>query len=228
MRILEESGHTQGLKKRVRRSLLQDQVGGLMPIRPYANRECWLLLCSESHISSRLILLVVHVKPRITPGRLVADSQKVVIIRLFPESSDADQPVLTAQAQPQIPTSTHPSPRSTITLLEPAPRTLSAKLLRFRPPVVRHQQCAIVLYQRLLQLILCIFIDVFLIVSDDRFGDSLANGVDLRGVSTASDSHADVDAGEFVETEDEEGFVDLAGFINRLYFKGQANLNLVP
>ena len=53
------------------------------------------------------------------------------------------------------------------------------------------------------------FIDVFLIVGDDGFSNGLADGVDLGGVSAAGDADADVDAGELVEAEEEEGFVDL-------------------
>ena len=52
-------------------------------------------------------------------------------------------------------------------------------------------------------------VDVFLVVRHDGFGNGLADGVDLGGVSAARDADADVDGGEFVETEEEEGFVDL-------------------
>ena len=37
----------------------------------------------------------------------------------------------------------------------------------------------------------------------------MTDGIDLGCVSTTSDSDADVDIGEFLETDDEEGFVDL-------------------
>jgi hypothetical protein len=39
----------------------------------------------------------------------------------------------------------------------------------------------------------------------------LTDGVDLRGVTTTGDAHADVDVGELVEADDEEGLVDLCG-----------------
>ena len=50
-----------------------------------------------------------------------------------------------------------------------------------------------------------------MVVGDDGFGDGLADGVDLGGVPAAVDADADVDAGKFVEADDEEGFVDLLG-----------------
>ena len=37
----------------------------------------------------------------------------------------------------------------------------------------------------------------------------MSDGVDLGCVSTTGDSDADIDVGEFVKTDDEEGFVDL-------------------
>lgn len=52
-------------------------------------------------------------------------------------------------------------------------------------------------------------VDEFLIVGDERFGDGLSNGVDLRCVTTTGDANANVDVGELVETDNEEGFVDL-------------------
>lgn len=45
-------------------------------------------------------------------------------------------------------------------------------------------------------------------VSNGSFGDSLSDGVDLGGVTTASNAHADVDRVEVVLAEDEDGFVN--------------------
>ncbi len=52
-------------------------------------------------------------------------------------------------------------------------------------------------------------IDELLVIGDDGLGDSLTNGIDLRCVSTTSNSDTDVDVGELVKTNDEEWFVDL-------------------
>lgn len=52
-------------------------------------------------------------------------------------------------------------------------------------------------------------VDELLVVGDDGLCDGLADGVDLRGVATAGDADTDIDAGELVEADDEEGLVDL-------------------
>ena len=52
-------------------------------------------------------------------------------------------------------------------------------------------------------------IDELLVVGDNGLGDGLTDGVDLRCVSTTSNSDADIDVGELLETDDQEGFVDL-------------------
>ena len=82
--------------------------------------------------------------------------------------------------------------RSTIRLLEPRSRTWTTKLLRLTSPVVRHQQCPVVLHQRLLQLVLRVLVHVFLVVGDDALGDGLADGVDLGSVTTAGNANSDV------------------------------------
>ena len=97
----------------------------------------------------------------------------------------------------------------TIRLLVPRSRTRAPKLLRLTPSIVRNQQRPIILHQPLLQQILRVLVHVFLVVGDDRLGDRLPYGVDLGCVAAAGDSDADVDAGEFVEADDEDGFVNL-------------------
>ena len=57
------------------------------------------------------------------------------------------------------------------------------------------------MYERLLQLILRIFVYIFLVISYDRFRDSLADGVDLRGMSSARDADADIDIGKFIKSD---------------------------
>jgi hypothetical protein len=51
-----------------------------------------------------------------------------------------------------------------------------------------------------------VLVDELLVVGDNGLGDSLTDGVDLRCVSTTSNSDAD---GELVETDDQKGLVDL-------------------
>lgn len=93
--------------------------------------------------------------------------------------------------------------------------------------------------ESLLQQVLAVFIDVFLVVGDQglismissssqitqiisisgrrgRVGriciylaDGLSDGVDLAGLTTSGHTHADVDIGELIEANDEKGLVDL-------------------
>lgn len=54
-------------------------------------------------------------------------------------------------------------------------------------------------------------VDVLLVVGDEGLGDGLTDGVDLGSVATTGDADADVDVGELVKTDDQEGLVDLKG-----------------
>jgi hypothetical protein len=54
-----------------------------------------------------------------------------------------------------------------------------------------------------------VLIDELLVVCDDRLGDGLADGVDLGSVTASGDPDADVDTGELVEADNQEGLVDL-------------------
>jgi len=54
-----------------------------------------------------------------------------------------------------------------------------------------------------------VLIDELLVVGDNGLGDGLTDGVDLRCVSTASNSDADIDVGKLLETDNQEGFIDL-------------------
>lgn len=65
------------------------------------------------------------------------------------------------------------------------------------------------MYQRLLQLVLGVLVDEFLVVCDDALCDRLSDSVDLRCVTATCDADADIDNREFVEANDEDGFVDL-------------------
>lgn len=85
----------------------------------------------------------------------------------------------------------------------------TSKLLRLTTSVIRNKQCSVIGDKGVLQLILAVLIDEFLVVRNDGFRDRLADGVDLGCVSTTSYSDADVDVGELVEADDEERLIDL-------------------
>ena len=97
----------------------------------------------------------------------------------------------------------------TVRLLVPCASTTTTELLGLRTAVVGNKQCAVVLDKSLLELVLGVLVDVLLVVGDDRLGDGLADGVDLRGVTTTGDADTDVDTGEFVGSNDQDGLVDL-------------------
>jgi len=62
-----------------------------------------------------------------------------------------------------------------------------------------------------------VLVDELLVVGDEGLGDSLADGVDLRSLTTTRDAHADVEVGELIEANDEERLVDLVGtLVHRL------------
>jgi hypothetical protein len=55
-----------------------------------------------------------------------------------------------------------------------------------------------------LDLLLGGLVDVLLEVRDDGLGESLTEGVDLRGLTTALDAEPDVDTSETIATEDQD------------------------
>lgn len=62
-------------------------------------------------------------------------------------------------------------------------------------------------------------VNVLLVVGDDGLGDSLTDGVDLGSVTTTGDTDADVDTGELVLADDQEGLVDLNWIMLELIFR---------
>lgn len=103
----------------------------------------------------------------------------------------------------------HSQGNLTVRLLEARAGTGTTELLGLGTAVVGDQQGAVVLDEGLLELVLGVLVDVLLVVGDDRLGDGLTDGVDLRGVTTTGDADADVDTSELVGTDDQEGLVDL-------------------
>lgn len=97
----------------------------------------------------------------------------------------------------------------TVRLLVTGAGTATTELLGLGATVVGDQEGAVVLDEGLLELVLGVLIDVLLVVGDNGLGDGLTDGVDLGGVTTTGDADADVDTGELVSADDQEGLVDL-------------------
>lgn len=91
------------------------------------------------------------------------------------------------------------------------PRTgaLSTELLRLAATRVRDKKGPVVGKQLVLEYLLGRLVDELLVVSDDALGDSLADGVDLRRVTTAGDAQANVDVSEALGAEQEQRLEDL-------------------
>jgi hypothetical protein len=84
-------------------------------------------------------------------------------------------------------------PRSTVGLLEPCAGTAPTELLRLAAPGVGDEEGAVVAREDVLDLLLGGLVDVLLEVRDERLGDGLADGVDLRRLPPAADADAHVD-----------------------------------
>jgi hypothetical protein len=100
--------------------------------------------------------------------------------------------------------------------LESGTGTRTAELLRLWPAGVGDEESAIEGEQGLLQDVLGMFIDKFLVVGDDALGNGLSNGVNLRRVATTLDPNPDVEVLKVVGPEDQDGFVDLGPQDRRL------------
>jgi hypothetical protein len=83
----------------------------------------------------------------------------------------------------------------TVRLLVPGPGAGTTELLGLAPAVVGDEEGAVELDEGLLEEVLGVLVDVLLVVGDQGLGDGLTDGVDLRGVTTARDTDADVDCG---------------------------------
>lgn len=99
----------------------------------------------------------------------------------------------------------------TVRFLETSTSTWTTEDLGLTASVIGDKKSAIVLSEGLLQLVLGVLIDKLLVVGDKRLGDGLSDGVDLGNTTTTGDADADVDIGEFVESNDQQRFVDLEG-----------------
>lgn len=97
----------------------------------------------------------------------------------------------------------------TVRFLESGTSTGTTEDLGLGTSVIGNQEGSVVLDKSLLQLVLGVFVDEFLVVGDDGLGDSLSDGVDLRSVTTTANTDTDVYTGEFVETDDQDWLVNL-------------------
>lgn len=108
-----------------------------------------------------------------------------------------------------------------VRLLEAGTGTLTTELLGLAAAVVGNEEGTVELDEGLLEHVLGVLIDELLVVGDQGLGDGLADGVDLRGVTTTGDADADVDVGELVKTDNKDGLVDLqANNVRMMWLSG--------
>lgn len=100
--------------------------------------------------------------------------------------------------------------RLTVRFLVTSTSTWTTEFLGLGPSGIGNEECAVVLDESLLELVLGVLVDVLLVVGDDGLGDGLADGVDLGDVTTTGDADTDIDTGELVEADDQKGLVDLS------------------
>lgn len=97
----------------------------------------------------------------------------------------------------------------TVGLLEFGTSTFTTEFLGFWSSAVGNQQGSVVSCEGLLQLVLGLLVHVFLVVSNQALGDGLSDGVHLGHMTTTRDSDSDVDVGELVQADQQQGLVDL-------------------
>jgi hypothetical protein len=91
----------------------------------------------------------------------------------------------------------------------PGTGTGTTELLGLAATGISDEEGTVVLEEDLLELVLGGLIDVLLVVGNDGLGKSLTDSIDLGSVSTTLDADADVDVGELVRANAEDGLVDL-------------------
>lgn len=96
-----------------------------------------------------------------------------------------------------------------VPLLPASTSTMTTKLLRLRSPGISDQQSTVIRNQLLLELQCAVSVDVLGVVCDNRLGNGLADGVNLRCVSTTLHTNTDVDSLESLFASNEHGLVDL-------------------
>ena len=122
-------------------------------------------------------------------------------------------PVASSFSSTFAPSLQHPRtqkrPRLSVRLLVAGPGTGTTELLGLATTVVSDEQGTVELDESLLEHVLGVLVDELLVVGDEGLGDGLADGVDLRSVTTTGDADTDVDVGKLVEANDQERLVDL-------------------
>ena len=98
---------------------------------------------------------------------------------------------------------------SSVRLLETGSGTFTSKFLGLASSGIGDEERFVVLDEEFLELTFLGLVSEFLVVGDDTLADSLTDGHNLGSGTSTSDADSDVEAGEAVGTEEEDGLVDL-------------------
>jgi hypothetical protein len=97
----------------------------------------------------------------------------------------------------------------TIRFLEARAGTASTKLFRFATTRVCHKEGSVVGEKQIFQLLLGCLVNEFLVVRNDALGNSLADSVDLRGVTASTHAQANVNICKALLPQDQKRFEHL-------------------
>lgn len=101
------------------------------------------------------------------------------------------------------------SPSLTVRLLVTGTSTWTTKLLGLAAARIGDKEGSIKVDQNVADFLLGSFVDKFLVICDNGLGESLADGINLAGVTTTIYTDADVKVGKAFLTENKDGFKGL-------------------
>lgn len=87
--------------------------------------------------------------------------------------------------------------------------TWTTELLGFASSGIGNKKSSVVRDESLLQLILALFVNILLVVSNETLGNGLTDGIDLRDMTTTRDLNSDINVGKLIKTNNEERLVNL-------------------
>merc|ERR1712146_259193 len=160
------------------------------------------------------------------------------ILFLSPPSEARPQQERTRRAKTAAASSSRPRRRATrwnkkrlpscltVRLLGAGTGAGTTELLGLDAARVGDEERAVVGEQNLLDLPLGLLVHELLVKGHQRLGDRLADGVDLAGVTTTLDAHPDVDLGEALLAEKQDGLVHLVTQHRRVHQLNGAAIDL--
>merc|ERR1719350_2213952 len=98
---------------------------------------------------------------------------------------------------------------STVRLLETSTSRAATKFFWFATPWVCHDEGPVICHEDIFDLFLRCLINVFLIVCNDSFRNSLTQCIDLGGITSTLDAKPNINLGATILAEQQQGLIDL-------------------